>query len=242
MQFKGNLDFFPVILTTAFYAYIIYLISQTKKEERKPASWCFAIYISIILIALAISLCMQSVILLYRYLLIVTGLLIFAISYFMAKDQKKWRVITVCVIILIFSGISNIISINENYNETNRDFIAYMDEKIEEGDIIVYSNAINGEVITTEITQKHTNMSYFYNKDHWGVEEAYKAFGPYMEIKDTLEEILNNYSGRVWIIESGNTYDLLNEIKTKYDITEIDSKQFTNKYKDYSYTIELIQK
>ena len=215
---------------------------STKKEERKPANWCFAIYISIILIALAISLCMQSVILLYRYLLIVTGLLIFAISYFMAKDPKKWRVITVCVIILIISGISNIISINENYNETNRDFIAYMDEQIEEGDIIVYSNAINGEVITTEITQNHTNMSYFYNKDHWGVEEAYKAFGPYMEIKDTLEEILDNYSGRVWIIESGNTNDLLNEIKVKYDITELDSKQFTNEYKDYEYTIELIQK
>ena len=242
MQFKGNLDFFPIILTTAFYAYIVYLISQTKKEDRKPANWCFAIYISIILIALAISLCMQSVILLYRYLLIVTGLLIFAISYFMAKDPKKWRVITVCVIILIISGISNIISINENYNETNRDFIAYMDEQIEEGDIIVYSNAINGEVITTEITQNHTNMSYFYNKDHWGVEEAYKAFGPYMEIKDTLEEILDNYSGRVWIIESGNTNDLLNEIKVKYDITELDSKQFTNEYKDYEYTIELIQK
>lgn len=242
MQFKGNLDFFPIILTTAFYAYIVYLISQTKKEDRKPANWCFAIYISIILIALAISLCMQSVILLYRYLLIVTGLLIFAISYFMAKDPKKWRVITVCVIILIISGISNIISINENYNETNRDFIAYMDEQIEEGDIIVYSNAINGEVITTEITQNHTNMSYFYNKDHWGVEEAYKAFGPYMEIKDTLEEILDNYSRRVWIIESGNTNDLLNEIKVKYDITELDSKQFTNEYKDYEYTIELIQK
>ena len=117
-----------------------------------------------------------------------------------------------------------------------------MDEQIEEGDIIVYSNAINGEVITTEITQNHTNMSYFYNKDHWGVEEAYKAFGPYMEIKDTLEEILDNYSGRVWIIESGNTNDLLNEVKVKYDITELDSKQFTNEYKDYEYTIELIQK
>ena len=63
-----------------------------------------------------------------------------------------------------------------------------------------------------------------------------------MEIKDTLEEILDNYSGRVWIIESGNTNDLLNEIKVKYDITELDSKQFTNEYKDYEYTIELIQK
>lgn len=242
MQYKGNLSFFPIILTTAFYAYIVCLIAKTKKEERKPATWCIAVYISIILIALAISLCMQSVILLYRYLLIVTGLLIFAISYFMAKDTKKWRVITVCAIILIISGISNIISINENYNEKNRDFITYMNEQIEDGDIIVYSNAINGEVITTEITQKYTNMSYFYNKDNWGVEEAYKAFGPYMEIKDTLEEILDNYSGRVWIIESGNTHDLLNEIKEKYEITELDSKQFVNEYKDYSYTIELIQK
>lgn len=242
MQYKGNLTFKPIILTTIFYSYITYLVVKTNKEDRKPATWCFMIYIAIILIALFVSLCMQSVILLYRYLLIITGIFIFALAFFMAKETKIWRTMTICAIILIMSIYSNVISIKEAYNNENREFVTYIDSQIQDGDIIIYSNAINGAVVTTEISQKHDNISYFYDKENWNVEEAYKAFAPYMEIKDTLNEILDNYSGRVWIIEAGNTHDLLNEIAEKYNINKIEDRQFTNKYKNYQYTIELIEK
>ena len=240
-QFRGNLSYCPVIFTTLFYVYIAYLVFATKKEERKPGTWCFMIYVAIIIAALLISLCLQSVILLFRYLLIVTGILIFGISFFMAKDTKKWRVITACAIILIIACYSNIISIKEAYNKGNRDFIEYLDSQIQENDIIVYSNAINGAVITTEVSQKHDNTSYFYDKENWNVEEAYKSFAPYMEIKKTINDILDNYSGRVWIIENGNTHDLLNEISEKYTINKLEDRQFKNKYKNYEYTIELIE-
>lgn len=242
MQYKGNLPFQPIILTTIFYSYITYLVVKTNKEDRKPATWCFMIYIAIILIALFVSLCMQSVILLYRYLLIITGIFIFALAFFIAKETKIWRTMTICAIILIMSIYSNVISIKEAYNNENREFVTYIDSQIQDGDIIIYSNAINGAVVTTEISQKHDNISYFYDKENWNVEEAYKAFAPYMEIKDTLNEILDNYSGRVWIIEAGNTHDLLNEIAEKYNINKIEDRQFTNKYKNYQYTIELIEK
>ena len=242
MQYKGNLPFQPIILTTIFYSYITYLVVKTNKEDRKPATWCFMIYIAIILIALFVSLCMQSVILVYRYLLIITGIFIFALAFFMAKETKIWRTMTICAIILIMSIYSNVISIKEAYNNENREFVTYIDSQIQDGDIIIYSNAINGAVVTTEISQKHDNISYFYDKENWNVEEAYKAFAPYMEIKDTLNEILDNYSGRVWIIEAGNTHDLLNEIAEKYNINKIEDRQFTNKYKNYQYTIELIEK
>lgn len=242
MQYKGNLPFQPIILTTIFYSYITYLVVKTNKEDRKPATWCFMIYIAIILIALFVSLCMQSVILLYRYLLIITGIFIFALAFFIAKETKIWRTMTICAIILIMSIYSNVISIKEAYNNENREFVTYIDSQIQDGDIVIYSNAINGAVVTTEISQKHDNISYFYDKENWNVEEAYKAFAPYMEIKDTLNEILDNYSGRVWIIEAGNTHDLLNEIAEKYNINKIEDRQFTNKYKNYQYTIELIEK
>lgn len=242
MQYKGNLPFQPIILTTIFYSYITYLVVKTNKEDRKPATWCFMIYIAIILIALFVSLCMQSVILVYRYLLIITGIFIFALAFFMAKETKIWRTMTICAIILIMSIYSNVISIKEAYNNENREFVTYIDSQIQDGDIVIYSNAINGAVVTTEISQKHDNISYFYDKENWNVEEAYKAFAPYMEIKDTLNEILDNYSGRVWIIEAGNTHDLLNEIAEKYNINKIEDRQFTNKYKNYQYTIELIEK
>ena len=63
-----------------------------------------------------------------------------------------------------------------------------------------------------------------------------------MKINDNLSEILDNYEGRVWIIESGNTNDLLNEVKRKYFVKVIQEKQFKAKYKNYTYTIELIEK
>lgn len=240
MQYKGNLKTAPIVLTTVFYAYIIYMISKTDKKERKPAIWSFALYIAIILIALLISLCLKSVILLYRYLLIVTGILIFGLAFFMAKDTKKWRVITICAIILIISCYSNILSIRENYNNSNRDFISYLDNEIQEDDIIVYSDAISGAVITTELSNNHDNISYFYNKENWGVHEAYKSFAPYMVIKEDLGEILDNHHGRVWIIEGGTSHELLEEISEKYEVTKLDEKQFEDKYKGYQYTFELI--
>lgn len=242
MQCRGNLPFQPIILTTIFYSYIVYLMFQTKKEERKPATWCFAIYIAIILIALIVSLCMQSVILLDRYLLIITGMLIFAVAYFMAKDTKKWRIITVCIIVLIMSGYTNIINIKEAYGQENKELITYLDSQIKDDDIIIYSNVLNGAIVTTEISQNHENMSYFYNINDWNVKEQYKVFNPYMETKDTLEEILDNYSGRIWIVEGGNTHDLLNEVSEKYTINKLDDRQFSNKYKDYQYTLELVEK
>lgn len=242
-QFAGNLTInIGIILAILFYSYLCLLIVKTKKEERKPGNWCIWIYISIIAVALIVSLAMQSVILLYRYLIIITGLLIFTFAFFMAKDTKKWRIITICSIILIISIMSNIKIIQENYASNNRECISYIEENIKEEDIIVYTNAINGAVITTEISQSKENKSYFYNKENWNIQEAYKAFSPYMEIKNNLEEILQNYQGRIWLIESGNTSHLFKEIEENYEIDKKEEKQFKMDYKNYNYTVELIEK
>ena len=242
VQYQGNLKIQPIVLSTLFYAYIIYLASKTEREEKKPAKISALIYILLILIPLAISLCMQSVILLNRYLLIGTGLLIFAISLFMAKDENYLRVALVCICILILSCISNVITIKENYAPNNRDWVAYMEQNIQPNDIIVYSNAINGAVFATDLSNNINVKSYFYNNEHWGVVEAYKAFSPYMEIKDTLEEILNGYNGRIWLVESGYNNSLREEVSQKYNIKNISEKVFEVPYRNYSYTVELVEK
>ena len=242
VQFDGNFINMPIVLTTAIYAYLVFLIFKTKKEERKPGTWAIGIYVSIIIIVLFISICMKSVILLNRYLIIVTGLIIFAISYFIAKDTNKYRIISVCIICILLSCFSNFSLIKENYNTKNKECINFIEEKIQKDDIILYSNAINGAVITALNSFNNENISYFYNKEHWGVEEAYKAYAPYMEIKNSLEEILENYKGRIWLIESENTNTLFNEIAEKYTVTKIEEREFYQPYKNYSYTIELIEK
>ena len=166
----------------------------------------------------------------------------FSVAFFMAKDKNKSRIISICVIILTLSTISNNKTIKENYSSGNREFIEYIDANIQEGDIILYSGAINGAVITTEVSHSHDNFSYFYNKEHWGVHEAYKAFAPYMVIEEDLSKILDDYTGRIWIVENENTHSLYEEVAEKYTVNKIDEKQFTDKYKDYKYTFELVEK
>ncbi|MFR7666641.1 MAG: hypothetical protein ACLU2J_05080 [Clostridia bacterium] len=169
------------------YAYLIYMVASTPKEERKPGTLGFIIYIGIILLVLVICGLLHSVILLSRYLLILNGAFMFSIAYFMARDTNKVRMISICLVILTLSAISNCRTIRENYAINNRDFKTYLNENIEDGDIIIYSGAINGAVITTEVSQNHDNTSYFYNKEHWGM--MHEAFAPYM----VIEKVIKNF-------------------------------------------------
>lgn len=243
MQYIGGLNkTFAFVIAIILYTYITYLLVKIKKEDRKLPLASFGIYVFIITIALLISLVMQSVILLDRYLLIISGLIIFALSYLMAHDKNTYRMLFACLILVSISTYSNVKNIKENYSNNNREIIEYISSKINSNDIIIYSNAINGAVITTEISNKVDNKSYFYNKENWGVHEAYKAYSPYMEIKEDLGEILDGYEGRIWIIESSNTNSLLNEISNKYNISKLEDRQFNVDYRNYSYTVELITK
>lgn len=243
-QFKGNLPMNVALIITAIcYIYIVarIVIMKIRKEEIKHILWCFATYFSIIIIALLISLIMHSVILLWRYLIIITGLFIFAMSYLMANEKKGYVQKIICIVILITSSISMTTNINQAYNSNNQEFMDYLKKHVNKGDIIVYSNVINGAVVMAELSQEKDNVSYFYNKEHWGVEEAYKAFSPYMIIKENLDDILKDFGGRIWIIESGNTSELYNEIKEKYNIGKENQTQFRSEYKEFTYTIGTLE-
>ena len=243
LHFQGNLSQdVGLLLVGIIYTYVGYSIFKAKKEEKKPALWALGIYLGIIVIAWIISIIMPSPILLYRYLIIISGLFIFTIAFFIAQDKKIIRVILINTIIFTISVASNISLIKENYNSENNTAVEFIKEKIKNEDIIIYSNAINGAVITTKLAQEKNNISYFYNKDNWGVHEAYKAFSPNMKIEENLTSILDNYEGNIWIIEGKGTKDLKEEIASKYDIKTIEEKQFHQSYKNYDYTIEYIEK
>ncbi len=244
LQFIGNLPTnIALVLTLVFIGYLIFLYFKQTEEVKKLSKICIGIYLGIIIIALLISLCMQSVILLNRYLLILTGLIIFTISLLLSNVKNKYVLVSICTIIVATSVYTQFINIKENYSNNNGNCEKYILQNIQENDIILYSNAINGAVITTGISnESNINTSYFYNKDNWGVDEAYKSYSPYMKINNKLEDILDDYSGRIWLIEDGNTTSLLDEIKEKYNITQLNSEQFKQDYKKYSYTVELIEK
>lgn len=246
IQYMGSLsNIFGFCFAICLYIYLGFVIYRCKKERIsiKNARNSLILYVLIVFIAFLISL--KSPILYPRYLMAITGLLIFFIADIMAKEKSKYITIEVCIIIFVTSLISNINIINNNYDNTNMKQIEYLEENIKDDDIIVYSDIGNGSVFAVYFRD---NKQYFYNGDHWNVEEAYKAYGPQMETVEDLD-FLKDYKGRIWIIDSTDSSFYNDKFKTD-DYKEIDSKviktkypsSFDTNYSGYEYNLILIEK
>ena len=246
IQYMGSLsNIFGFCFAICLYIYLGFVIYRCKKERIsvKNARNSLLLYVLIVFIAFLISL--KSPILYPRYLMTITGLLIFFIADIMEKEKSKYITIEICIIIFVTSLISNINIINNNYDNTNMKQIEYLEENIKDDDIIVYSNIGNGSVFAVYFKD---NKQYFYNGDHWNVEEAYKAYGPQMETVEDLD-FLKDYKGRIWIIDSTDSSFYNDKFKTD-DYKVIDSKviktkypsSFDTNYSGYEYNLILIEK
>ena len=127
--------------------------------------------------------------------------------------------------------------IKDNYSSTNSEPMDYMKENIQEGDTIVFANLGGGFVAAIYFED---NQVYFYNADDWGVEEAYKAFGPNYETCVT-KDFIENCSNRVWVIDDPNA-SAYEELFGDKDYNKVSEKEFFTEYHDYSYKITLIEK
>ena len=246
-QFRRQLDstftlnFYTIMsfgVALIMYGYIGYKMYRYIKEKNdiKPAILSAGIYYGVILIVLAISI--FTPILFARYLMVMTGLYIFTFAFIMSKEKRKWLTITICTIILILGTVSNITNVFMNYDKSNMKQIDYIRENIQKDDILVYSNIGNGGVIAAFFPE---NKQYFYNGGHWDVEEAYKAYGPGMETIYDYNEILKDYHGRIWLIDSENMG--LWEEFPKENITVLkDAEKFETKYQGYIYSIMLLER
>ena len=229
----------PTVLAIELYAYIIYKIYKFAKEKQdlKPFKWAVGIYFVVILAALIITLALGTLILYYRYLFVITGLYIFAISFILGKEKNKVTIISILTVILLLGIFNNVIMISDNYSNTNSAPINYMKENIQEGDTIVYGDFGGGSVAAVHFAE---NQVYFYNKENWGVEEAYKAFGPNYEVEVTTD-FIENCSNRIWVVD--NAYgSVADELFENTDYKKVSEEQFFTKYHNYSYKITLMTK
>ncbi len=248
IQFMGNLNnIFGFCFAICLYIYLGFVIYKCKKEKVNinNAKRSIFIYGLIIFIALIISL-FKSPILYPRYLVAITGLLVFFIADIMSKEKNSSITIEICIIIFVISLVSNIQLINNNYDKTNMTQVEYLKENIQKDDIIVYSNIVNGSVFAVNFKD---NKQYFYNEEDWNIEDAYKAYGPQMQTVENLD-FIDNYKGRIWIIDSidnsfynkyfkgNNEFRIINKkaIKTKYP------NSFDSEYTGYDYNLILIEK
>lgn len=229
------------IISLLIYTYLGYRVYKTVKikQEWKAGIAAISIYCSVILAALVVTVCMKTSILYYRYLFVITGLLIFFISYFLARESKKIIVYAICGITFVLAVFSNYNHMLEVYDTSNKEPINYIKENIKKDDSIVFyeSNFGTGSIVVLNTLQ---NKQYYYNPSDWGVAEAYKAFGEQLEVH-TNTEFLNKCNKRIWIIDNENS-DYYNMMFNNENFKFVNSKIIKTKYEGYIYNFILVEK
>lgn len=239
-QFTGNLDTriyitkgISYIFSLIMCIYMIYLFSKHFKEV-KPARIAIRTYFLIIILLALISI--FTTILYARYLLIITGIFLFALAYVMSKDKSKIRIAIICILIVAMSTAINIDLIKTNYDESNSKPMEYIREDIKPDDIILIDNNGSGFVVAAQFRE---NKLYFWDRMNWNVEEAYKAYGKTIYNLDNLKD----YKGRIWIIgawKDGFAEEAMKNLGGDIDVLK--SEYFGTKYREYQYVITLIER
>lgn len=237
-QFIGNLRYKKEIFiaTTIFYIYLIIKLLRSK-ENKLPAILSIGLYLAVILAAIIMTKILHTEILYYRYLFVITGLLILAISYILGKTEKNKAIWTICAIIAIIGTLNNIEMIKDAYGKNNFKQYEYLEKNIQEGDQIIYDEIGHGSTIAIHFTK---NQQYFYNPDKWNVKEAYKALGEHMQIYTTQEEV-ETLEGRIWIIDKIDE-SLYNKIFNNEQYKVLCKEEFWTEYHDYSMKMILVEK
>lgn len=250
-QFTGNLNnniiinkwlalsFSIVICTVLIYAGIK---NRTKKDVKDREyinliKLSLAIYFGIIIAATLMSLIMFRPIIYARYMLCVTGVFIFFLSYYLSKNWNKYIITVICILCIAMSIFIEVILCKQNYDPNNNPPFDYLKENVKENDIILCSTQGSGFIVSANFPD---NFLYFWDASSWNVEEAYKAFGKHMKTIYSLDEIAD-VKGRIWIIDAG-TDELLNKVQDRFDITVLEKKNFSTAYHLYQYSFALVEK
>ena len=245
-QFIGNLlednaTMVAFIISIIIYIYICYKIYSTKKEGENIAAPTLAIsiYLAVIVAAILMTIVLKTSILYYRYLFVITGLLIFFISFYIAREKNKYIIYIVCGVTLLLACFSNYAQISEAYGKDNMTQISYLKENVQAEDTIVFdeTNFGSGSVVALNFTN---NNQIYYNPSNWGVEAAYRAFGEQLHIY-TDDSFVGNLNGRIWVIDNEGE-DNYNKLFNNENFQVISKKLIKTQYENYVYNFILVER
>lgn len=226
----------------AIYRIVKYFIDCKKNINSKDDNMNIAIlglviYIAVIAIALIAS--FITPIFTTRYTIPIFGTLTIFIAYIVSQDKYK-LIRTIGASVIVVLCIANSVAFyNENYNKNNLEPEQYVNEDIQNGDIFVYSDMGVGGIFAVKYQE---NQQYFYNQYNWTVETAYEAYSPQMTTVRDLDSVLEDYSGRIWIIDIASN-ELTNKVLGMDEVTVLkESKQFNTNYKNISMVVTLVEK
>lgn len=230
----------PFVLSLELYAYLIYKSYKLYKEKQNIQPFIFSVgmYIAVIIAAAIMTKILGTLILYYRYLFVITGLYIFAISFILGKEKNKVATMSILSVIAILGILNNIGMIKNNYYKGNTQPLQYMNQNVKQEDTIVYDSSNAGSIAGVIFEE---NDVIFYNKENWGVEDAYEAFGPHYRICTDVS-FIDETSDVIWVVDgiNGNLANDLYEGKSEYQ--KISEEQFITKYHDYDWKITRIER
>ena len=241
-QFTGDLDtmcapqLVSITLGLILLAYCIYCII-INKGEKLAGKLAIGVYLIVFSVMAVVSI--EAPIFYPRYFLNLTGLFMFFMAFFMAKDKQKILTIIVCAITFLTAVFVNLNVIKMNYAENNKLPIEYVKQDLQQGDMILFGNRGSGFAISMQFENV---PNCFYDYDNWNVEPAYRAFGKEMIYTNSLD-VFEDYKGRIWLVDSDN-YSIYEKFKEEYGdkIKLVKQDIFYTEYHKYNYSICLIEK
>ena len=223
-----------MIISLSIFGYIVYkLVINRKNKTYKPIWPAIFIYLAVIVFTIIASIILRQSIIYGRYFMVITGLFILVNSFVLAKENKGLVVKTICICYIFIAIILNINLMIKNNSPNNRMPIDFVKTYYQDGDLIMTNEDGTGFTIMTNLNSKN---NIFYNKEDWGVEGAFEAFGKTITSLDEIKE----FKGRIWIITEDD-FELLNEMQNNFENVEIIAyDNFTTLYRDYKYSIYLL--
>ena len=228
------------IVSIIIYIYLAVKAVKLKKsgEDMRPAKLAGFLYLGVILAALLMTVVLHTSILYFRYLFVITGLYIFAMSFILSKEKNKYIVAAICTVTLGLGIVSNVLTIKDNYDSSNMKQIEFLNENVQEGDVFVYTDIGAGSVIADYYPN---NKQYFFNEPDWGVEEAYKAFAPQMDTY-VKPDFIDELNGRIWIVDGWNCDEFYNRFFNNEKYRYVSRTEFHTAYQGYNYIFVLVEK
>lgn len=211
---------------------IFFFIKHYKKQKDKANPGILVLKIIGIVIAFYFAVSLKQPVFHVRYLMVLSGLIVFFAAFAFDKINKIY-IKSALVLMLAAAIIFRFPSLYDAmYSPNNEKIDTFVTENIKENDIIVSDNIVILGVLAAKYPD--TKM-YFYNRDCWAVEEAYKAFDPQMETVRDLSKVLE-HKGRIWTLHNWDINDYIvnntdKEVVTNYDPIVI---QYHNLYFGFS--------
>lgn len=227
-----------LVFASVCLGYVLYNISKKKGQDKNVKACVFALVVYFGVIAVSLFASIKTDIFTTRYTIPMVGLFIFAVSYILSLENRKWINIGFTLIILVLYAVNAFNLYSENYSSSNKVLTDLIDASIKEDDILLYKEIGVGSIVAVKYPN---NKQYYYNYNHWTVEDAYKAYAPQMETIEDLSK-LDGIKGRIWIIDDGSI-SLYNELKddSKYEVIA-EARKIESKYKGLNFGVSILNK